>query len=182
MTGYEDFCQLWFDEQPRRDAIDRMLRELPMKMAQAISDHLAARRGPAKLPSALYHKSMGYVGLYWPVFDENGGQRWEPCEFDRYLRPDDGVYSFCIGICVENSSTSRMLFFTLHVEEFGDRSIELRVKNLDGSISIEDARDPASYANAARTVIERISNDMKNPMGLRGSRAPIGFTAAHKND
>jgi len=68
-----------------------------------------------------------------------------------------------------------MIYFEFFVEEFDERSIELRIKNLDGKISIADAHDPASYANAAKAAIERIISDLKNPKAIRGPRAPIGF-------
>jgi hypothetical protein len=41
----KEFCKVLFDEIPRREAIDSLLRELPTKMALAISDYLAAPSG-----------------------------------------------------------------------------------------------------------------------------------------
>jgi hypothetical protein len=164
MTTYKELCKAFFDELPWREAIDRMLRELPAKMAQAISDHLGAPNG--------------CVGLYQPVADQMGHRTWQPCESDCLQADYDGIYGFCVGIRVQNQPGSlaySMMWFQFTIEEFDERSIELRIRNMDGSISIADAHDAAGYGNAARVAIERIMSDLQNPTAIRGSRAPIGF-------
>jgi hypothetical protein len=164
MMTYKELCKAFFDELPRREAIDRMLRELPAKMAQAISDHLGAPNG--------------CVGLYQPVADQMGHRTWQPCESDCLQADYDGIYGFCVGIRAQNQPGSldfSMMYIQFTVEEFDEHSIELRIRNMDGSISIADAHDTASYATAAKITIERIMSDLRNPTALRGSRAPIGF-------
>jgi hypothetical protein len=71
--------------------------------------------------------------------------------------------------------TISQFYFQFTVEEYDDKSIELRIKNLDGTISIADPQDTRSYADAARVSIERLLSDLKNPKPMRGSRSPIGF-------
>lgn len=66
-----------------------------------------------------------------------------------------------------------MLYFTFSVEKFDERSVELQIKNLDGSILIDNVNDPRSYANAAKKSIDRLISDLKHPSSARG---PIGFT------
>jgi hypothetical protein len=164
MTTYKELCEAFFKEQPRRIAIDRTLRELPAKMRQAISDHLAA-------PS-------GYVELNKQMSNEAGHRDWQRCEDDCLQVDKDGIYNF--SICIRAGSQPGSLnystmYFTFSIEEFDEHSIELQIKNLDGTISIADASDPASYANAAKLSIERLMDHLKNPKPLRGTRAPMGF-------
>ena len=149
-------------------------------MRDAIRSHLEVPNGPAELPTAIYEAFTGYVELYWPRRDQIGGRKWERCDPDSSLRPDaDGVYSFHVGICVENGKgfpSYSMLYVTFSVEAFDDRSFELKIKNLSGTIKIDDANNPASYLNAAKEVIDRLLVDLKNPRTARGARSPIGFT------
>ena len=165
MTTYQDYCKALLDEAPRREAIDRMLRVLPVKMAQAISDYLAA--------------PDGCVGLYQCVVDAEGHRTWQRCQAADCLQADyNGIYQFCVGIDTyvpAGSSNYSIGYLLFTVEEFDERSIELQINNLDGKISITDANDPARYVDAAKTAIDLIMSDLKNPKPLRGSRAPIGF-------
>jgi hypothetical protein len=90
----------------------------------------------------------------------------------------NGIYLFSVGITtyIPASSLNYSIGYLLFtVEEFDDRSIELQINNLDGRISITDAREPARYVNAAKTAIELIMSDLKNPKPLRGSRVAMGF-------
>jgi hypothetical protein len=179
MTGYEELCQAYFEVEPRWIATDRMLRELPHKMREAISDHLAAPTGNAGLPTMVSHCATAYVDLFRPMIDQNGQQEWERSTADRCLwAGNDGIYCFGIGVCIEKSPgalDASMIYFTFSVEAFDDRSIKLQIKNLDGSIVIENAGDAASYANAAAVATARIVASLKNPTAALGSRAPIGF-------
>jgi hypothetical protein len=179
MAGYEELCQAYLEAEPRWIATDRMLRELPHKMRQAISDHLAAPTGTAGLPTMVSHCPTAYVDLFRPTIDQNGQQEWERSTADRCLWADkDGIYCFGIGVCIEKSRGSldaSMIYFTFSVEAFDDRSIKLQIKNLDGSIVIDNIHDPASYANAAAVATARIVTSLKNPTTALGSRAPIGF-------
>jgi hypothetical protein len=166
MTAYKELCKAFFTELPRREAIDRMLRELPAKMAQAISDYLAA-------PS-------GYVEPCKTAIDRVGRRTWQRCEDDCLQADSDGVYGFCISVRAEydpGSLNHSIMYFAFSVEDFDEQSIQLRIKNLDGKISIADAHDPASYANAAKATIERLVSNLKNPKATSGSRAPIGFVS-----
>jgi hypothetical protein len=179
MSGYEELCQAYFEAEPRWIATDRMLRELPQKMRQAISDHLAAPTGTARLPTTVSGCPTAYVDLFRPTIDQNAQQEWERSTADRCLWADkDGIYCFGIGVCIEKSRgalDASMIYFTFSVEAFDDRSIKLQIKNLDGSIVIENVGDPASYANAAADATTRIVASLKNPTAGLGSNAPIGF-------
>ncbi len=68
-----------------------------------------------------------------------------------------------------------MIYFTFYIEVFDENSVELRIKNLDGSIPIRNANDPVSYVDAAKLAMDRIKNDLKNPVAAYPSRGPIGF-------
>lgn len=164
MTKYREFWKAFSDEAPRREVIDRILRELPMKMAQAISDYLAA-------PS-------GSIGLFRCVVDNNGHRRWVLCGVTDCLQTDrDGIHQFSVGISTGGpiNSDYRIIYIQFNVEEFDEKSVALRINNLAGVISIADAHDSASYADAAKIATELLINDLKNPKPLRGSRSPIGF-------
>jgi hypothetical protein len=180
MTRYQELSRTWFEEQPRRLAIDRILRALPTNMRDAIRSQLEAPSGLAQLPTTIHETHTGYVELYWPRHDPIDGQKWDRCEPDCSLRPDEhGVYSFHVGICAEKGDgfqNSSMLYVTFTVEAFDDRSLELQIRNLDGTITIDDANSLASYSNAAKEAIDRLLVDLKNPRTARGSRSPIGFT------
>jgi hypothetical protein len=182
MTEYDDLCQAWFEEEPRRIAIDRVLRQLPLNMKEAISAHLAPPMGHAVMPTKLYNAQTAYVELYWPVLDVSGKRTWERCGADNCLRPDNqGIYTFHIGICIEKtrgSLNASMIYFTFTVEAFDDRFVELQIKNLDGLIRIDNVNDPASYRNAAKLAIDRLIADLRNPTTERWSRVPLGFTFA----
>lgn len=160
MTAYQDLCKAFDHQLPRWEAIDRVLRSLPAKMKQAISTYLSA---PA-----------GSVALYQPMIDQAGHPKWEACGDDCLQVDHEGIYGFAIGVQLEKFS---MAYFQFTVEEFDEKSVVLKIKNLDGSISISDAHEPASYANAAKETIERLLSDLKNPKPMRGSRAPIGFVS-----
>jgi hypothetical protein len=68
-----------------------MLRELPVKMAQAISAYLGAPNG--------------CVDLYQPMIDQMGQRTWNLCGDNNYLQADyDGIYEFSIGIRMDNLS------------------------------------------------------------------------------
>jgi hypothetical protein len=164
MTTYKELCEAFFNGEPRRLAIDRILRELPTKMKQAISDHLGA-------PS-------GYVELYKQMSNEAGHPEWQRCEDDCLQVDDDGIYNFSLGVRASVHSGSlnyAIMYFSFYVEEFDEHSIELQIKNLDGMISIADVSDAASYANAAKLSIERVMDHLENPKPLRGTRTPMGF-------
>jgi hypothetical protein len=172
MTTYSELRAAFLNEVPRRAAVDKMLRELPAKMVQAISDYL-------RTPS-------GTVGLCCPVFDQMGHRTWQACEND-YLGIDrDGIPQFGISINTAfdpDASNSTfvisanfwIMYFQFIVEKFDEKSVELRIENLDGAIPISNAHDPASYADAAKLAIDRLMDDLKNPKPMHGSRAPIGF-------
>lgn len=164
MTTYQDLCKVFAKEAPRRQAIDRMLRELPAKMAQAISNYLAA--------------PIGCVRLYHPMVDQQGRQVWQVCGDDCLHAEYNGIFGFCVGIRTEFESGTlsySTLYFEFSVEEFDEKSMELRIKKLDGVISIANAQEPASYADAAKTAIDLLLRDLENPKRMRGSRSPIGF-------
>jgi len=182
MTRYEDLCQAWLKEEPRRLAIDRILRELPMRMRDAITAYLAPPSGIAQMPTTMYREQTAFVELYSPVSDQIGTTTWERCGAGQSMRPDrGGIYSFHIGICIEkapDSLAASMIYFTFSVESFDDQFIELKIKNLDGSIRIDEVEDPTSYMSAAKTAMERLMDDLKNPRFEYWSRAPMGFTSA----
>ena len=69
-----------------------------------------------------------------------------------------------------------MMRFLFYIEEFDAQSVELRIKNLAGTIPIKNAHDPANYGEAAKLAIGLLMNALKNPTAADGSRAPIGFT------
>jgi hypothetical protein len=181
VTEYDKLCQAYFELEPRQIAIDRMLRELPLEMRQAISDHLGVPQGAAPPPTMVSHISTAYVDLFWPVVDHRGQRTWKRCDPSDCLRTTaDDVYAFCIGICIEKergSPNASMVYFTFDVEEFDDHSIKLQIENLDGSIVIDNARDPASYAKAAAVATERIISFMKSSGKISGGRTPIGFVS-----
>lgn len=85
MSAYEDLRELFLVEMPRREAIDLILRALPIKMKQAISYYLAAPSGTAPWPTTFYRCPTTYVDFYSPLTDQNGHQTWERCEGDRCL-------------------------------------------------------------------------------------------------
>lgn len=176
MSAYEELRELFLAEMPRREAIDLILRMLPIKMKQAISDYLEPPSGNAMWPTTVYRCPTTYVDFYSPLNNKNGHQTWERCEGDCCLRLEHGgIYSFTIGVCIENtpgSMPATMLYFTFSVEKFDEQSVELQIKNLDGAILIDDVKDPRSYANAAKVSIDRLVSDLKNPLSARGS---IGF-------
>jgi hypothetical protein len=181
MTGYKELCNVFFEEEPRRIAIERILRELPMTMRQAISDYLAAPTGIAAMPTILFDCQTLYVDLYRPLIDKFGARTWERCEVDHNLWFDhDGMPWFGIGIYIEKTpgaltTSMSMIHFTFCVEAFDEQSLELRIENLDGSIPIKNAHDRASYAGAAKLAIDRIMPDLRNATAGYGSRTPIGF-------
>jgi hypothetical protein len=164
MTIYEDLCRIYFEEEERRIAIDRLLRELPKKMAQAVNDYLAP-------PNSC-------VGLYPFLAGQNMNELWrQPCDVDdALLVKDDGRYAFTVGITVkrEPGSVPSMIFFSFCVEKFDEKSVELQIKNMSGSIRIDDAHDASGYAKAAKEAIDRIIGELKNP-GAADGRRPIGF-------
>lgn len=174
MVTYDELCKTFLKEVPRREAIDQMLRELPAKMAQAISESLGAPNGT--------------VGLCRRVIDQMGHQMWEACENDCLQTDQDGIYEFGVSLrtgfqaVAPGASTYHVslkysiMYFQFSIEEFDESSVELRIKNLDGSIPIDNVHDPASYAGAAKLAIERLMDNLKNPKPMRGSRAPIGFS------
>jgi hypothetical protein len=60
------------------------------------------------------------------MIDQAGHRTWRACE-DVCLQEDyDGVYGFCIGIRTENFS---MMYLQFTIEEFDEKSLELRIKN-----------------------------------------------------
>jgi hypothetical protein len=97
VTEYEKLCQAYFELEPRQIAIDRMLRTLPLKMRQAISDHLTVPQGAAALPTTVSRIQTAYVDLFWPVADHGGQRTWERCDAEHCLRTSaDGIYAFVL--------------------------------------------------------------------------------------
>jgi hypothetical protein len=182
MTRYKELCEEFSKEELRQVAIDRILRELPVNMKQAITEYLAAPTGIAAMPTVVYGCETSYVDLYRPTIDESGPQTRTRGDVDNCLCLDrEGMYCFGIGIYDEKlpgslTTSFSMMHFTFCVEAFDEHYIELRIKNMSGSIQISNANDRASYADAAKLAIERIVDAIKNPTTAYGSRAPFGFT------
>jgi len=181
LSAYEELCELFFKEDPHRAAIDRMIRELPVRMREAISDYIAAPAGIAVMPTIVFGRHTAYVDFYRPLVGHSGGQIWERCDPDHCLGLDlEGRYWFGIGIYMEHvlgamTTMFPMIHFIFCVKAFDETSVELVIKNLDGSIPIKNANDPASYADAAELAIDRIMNHLKTPAAAFESRRPIGF-------
>jgi hypothetical protein len=54
LSPYEEFCKQIFKEGPRRSAIDRVVRERPVRMRQAIGDYIAAPAAIAGTPTIIF--------------------------------------------------------------------------------------------------------------------------------
>lgn len=178
MTRYDDLCDAYFEWEPRAIVKDQIIRELPLKMREAIKDYLAAPEGAAPFPTMIYNTPTLYVDFYRREFDHNGARKHERCGPDHCVQIErDGICHFTIGIWMAQSPAhlpGSMAYLTMRVEDVGTNRVDLTVENLSGLIAIE-LRDPASYASAAATIIDRLTASLRDQTTPTGRAAPIGF-------
>ena len=94
-----------------------------------------------------------------------------------FIEADD-VYKCCIGICFDNKVAPHaitMTYMVVSIEEFDERTITFCIANLDGTITVADVNDPASYDQAAKLTIDRLMEYAKSPASMSGLRSPLGF-------
>ena len=170
-----------------------MLREIPLKMKKAISDNLSPPTEIAAMPTMLFGCDTAYVDFYCPVFDKNGERTWERCEANSCLRFDhDGVPWFGIGIYIEKTpgvltTSTSMMRFLFYIEEFDAQSVELRIKNLAGTIPIKNAHDPANYGEAAKLAesvyfVERPEEPNKAGRCVSRTRLALPISGAQRSE
>jgi hypothetical protein len=180
MTRYQDLCDAYFEWEPQQVEINRIFREVPPRMKQAILGHLQPPSVTAEMPTHFLKTPTGYADLYRKGFDQNGEKTWERCPDHECLTlRADGIRQFVIGVCMERtpeSLTSSMMYFTFSIESVDLQSVDLRVENLDSKILI-DLRDPSGFAKAAAQTIDLLIDFLKSPSGSHGNRTPIGFAA-----
>jgi hypothetical protein len=149
---------------PRREAVDRLIREMPQKMKEALVEQLDAPKGLSHHASDWFQESTEYVDFYRPILRDDGSRWWdrEGCaQGDGVYTDDAGVHGFCLGIVFESEDSPWFAtFVTYSIEEFDERSAKLSIKNLDGDIPITDANDPNCYAHAARTSVDRLIDSL----------------------
>jgi hypothetical protein len=175
MTKYEELCQTYFAWEPRQVAIDAIFREIPQKMKQALSDHLAVPSTPASMTAG---HATSYVELYRPRVVESGQRSWELCPPDAYLQVDSkGICHFTIGICLEQRPATMaysLIYLEFTIESVDEQSAELQFAKTGHTIPI-DLRNPAGYLDAAALVTTYVLESLRDPPGSRGLRGPIGF-------
>jgi hypothetical protein len=180
MTRYEELCEAHFAAEPRLLAIDAVFRELPLKMKQALTEHLEVPTGAAEMPTALAGRPTSYVEIYRQEFDQNDKKIWEPCSPNDYLQVDgEGICHFTIGICAELKSEhmlhASMMFLEFTIESVDEQSAELQFAKTGYKIPV-DLCNPTGYADAAALVTTYLLERMKNPpAAARGLQGRIGF-------
>ena len=180
MTGYEDLCGAYFAREPHQLAIETIFRELPQKMRQALSDHLAVPATPLILPSlTAAGRATSYVELcrYW--LDQNGQRTWEICPPDDYLLIDsDGICHFTIGVSLEQQpgaiAAASMIFLEFTIESVDEQSADLRLIKPSHQILI-DLRNPDGYDDAATLVTTYLLEALRDRSPARGLRGPLGY-------
>lgn len=179
MTRYEELCDACMKREPQALAIDRIYRDLPLRLRQAISDYLGAPAGSAMFPEGAMKTPTAYVDFYRRGIDVvSGKQRTERCERDECLVLDsDKIPYFTLGIWVERAPHSMQgwwLFLKISIESANEESADITIENQPGRITI-NLRDADGYAAVAATIIDRLIECMKQAGEGRGPYGSIGF-------
>jgi hypothetical protein len=179
MTEYEELCQAYFAGEPHRVAVDAIVRGLPQMLRQALNDCLRVPTGPAAFATIVAGTPMPYVALYRARFDRNGTRQWEASPSGEELQFDaDGIGHFTIGICVEQEHgaiPASMICLEFTLETVEEQSAVFQLARTGKSITVNLANSPAGYAAAAKTIIEYLLDNLRNPEGPAGLRGPLGF-------
>lgn len=105
MSRYQDLSaavEAWL---PPHLEIDRLHRELPFKICEAVRRHLGAPNGPAPFVSSVHKMSVGYVALYRAQMDAKNSKKFEPIgHLDALQTESNDIVFFTLGICLESAS------------------------------------------------------------------------------
>ena len=178
MTRYNDFCAAFFAQEPQAVEIDRIFRETPRLMRDAIRHHLEPPDEPVGFPMAFAGKPINYVALYRCGFDQNDGRHWEQCTDEECLLiGSDEIRRFIIGIFMQNPENSMeysTIFFTFSIESVTLKSVSLRIEKWPDEILIEPF-DQSGILKAAKKAVDCFFAILKKMAEDPADRSQIGF-------
>jgi hypothetical protein len=185
MTRYNDFCAEFFAQEPQAVEIDRIFRQTPVLMRDAIRRHFEPPDEVPVFPMPLAGKPTSYVSLYRPGLDQNGEKHWEQCGGDEgLLVGSDEIGRFVIGVFMQNPSTSMewsRTFFTFSIESVTLKSVVLQIEKWPGEILIEPF-DEKGFLKAAEKAVDSFLAILKKLSEKPGNRNAIGFRVQRNED
>jgi len=177
MTAYKKFCVAGFEMQDHAVAIDKIYRELPLRLRLAISNHFGFPVGEPNAIRLFTRRGIRHVDVFQQTVNPDGSVHYEPCDDDHYLQTDgSGVPYFSIGIYIERSPGAipgSTIFATFQIENANEQSIELTIGRIDGQFSFAPSLE--GYAKAGADIVERLVVAMKDSPQSLSERQPIGF-------
>ena len=176
MTKYDEISEAFRRTLPRRLALSSAIEQLPARLRDAVHRELAPPVDRAQFLSAMHNRDVSVVYLARLVADENGRNKYVPCEPDEAMFRDyDGVWNFRLGLAIEGDGTTPyMIHWLIALENVSEEVLTLKIVGAPGTVDIRIG-DADSLAAAAQRICEWMIALQSDVSASLGDSAPIGF-------